>query len=713
MSHNGKRLQVNPWFLITQTEYPFLDHMKCSAHWNYADNSGFIDWAETDVNGYPTVVRNTGIRTTFSIPSQSERPGNYVIRWGGNITTLLGMANTLIEGSMSGPNGRAVFSTSATTIIFIVTVITTPITFISVCHEDDEEALFDDDEMFQPTFKAIAAEFGVFRFLDWIPANTSTITSSADWKPVAHYSYLAEQYPSQHLAGTAVSSGNVYSAVLAGFVLADKARAILKFDVDQTFTSSTVTFTNGQATIGWTGHPFSAGDRVAFDSSVVNGLPASFMDYVYYVSATNLGADSFEVSLTSGGASVVASTAGSGTHTGYSQSYLDVEGTGAKPILNIWGGFRTTTGGAAGSNAAGIKGGFWSDCVYDAGLDGYIVNNSNNATHGISNGVPPSVMIRLCNECGFHPWMVPPFLTCDAPGNLPTLPSHTADLATLCRDTLLPGLVPRFEAETNEAWNSNFIGTQYGYLREYARNGATNRVDINNWVGMVASLMGQDISAVYSDDRTKYQVICAFFTNVSAASQLARLESTAYVARGGEPAKDWVTHMAITGYWNSGYYGTAQESTWATEYASADAATKAALVESYMLGALDPDLPRFDTIPKVAIKYADFQSTAASYGLKLCQYEGDNSPDYGGDATINTFRAASKNSPLLAIYSNKNFHNFLDAGANCEFPSVYVLSGANAAWPVWDPSIYVTPAPPRWEAVLLCNAQRKRFRVNF
>lgn len=72
-----------------------------------------------------------------------------------------------------------------------------------------------------------------------------------------------------------------------------------------------LTFTNGSATVARTAHGFSVGDQIQLGT---NGtLPTPFTTAaIYFVSATNFTANSFELSLTNGGASVVASSAGSG-----------------------------------------------------------------------------------------------------------------------------------------------------------------------------------------------------------------------------------------------------------------------------------------------------------------------------------------------------------------------------------------------------------------
>ena len=79
--------------------------------------------------------------------------------------------------------------------------------------------------------------------------------------------------------------------------------------------SSTVTISNASpAVITWTSHGLSAGMEIAFSTtgSLPTGLTAGTR---YYVIASGLGTNSFQVSATFGGSAVNTSSAGSGTHT--------------------------------------------------------------------------------------------------------------------------------------------------------------------------------------------------------------------------------------------------------------------------------------------------------------------------------------------------------------------------------------------------------------
>lgn len=98
--------------------------------------------------------------------------------------------------------------------------------------------------------------------------------------------------------------------------------------------SSTVTFTNTSAAIGWSAHGLSAGDNIKFFTT--GGLPTNFTAGThglitagtsYCVSATGLTTNTFEVSATCGGSPIVAGSAGSGTQTAVNAPWGDGDGS--------------------------------------------------------------------------------------------------------------------------------------------------------------------------------------------------------------------------------------------------------------------------------------------------------------------------------------------------------------------------------------------------
>lgn len=91
--------------------------------------------------------------------------------------------------------------------------------------------------------------------------------------------------------------------------------------------SATVTISNASpAVVTWTAHGKSAGQYVEFTTT--GALPTGLsVGVVYYVISAGLATNTFEVSATSGGSAINTSSAGSGTHTGWSQADVGDVGT--------------------------------------------------------------------------------------------------------------------------------------------------------------------------------------------------------------------------------------------------------------------------------------------------------------------------------------------------------------------------------------------------
>lgn len=245
-AHNGGRSQVNLNDVTIGYEYPFLNVMKSAAGWGKRDNSGPPDPSTLDSNGYPTSLPGgVGLTALFFIPSQSERPGNYVVGWTGNGTIDMSATfQTAASGFSSADltsttgSGRYKFMPSDTRLSLGPNSIGSPhISNIYVCHEDDETALLA-GEVFGVKFKQRLAEanFGVIRFLNWQNSNYDMTTTWASRKPVSYAYWAGSEFRNSMWAGVTTNSGNAYSvAAPSGWAgLIDKATVILKFNASAT-----------------------------------------------------------------------------------------------------------------------------------------------------------------------------------------------------------------------------------------------------------------------------------------------------------------------------------------------------------------------------------------------------------------------------------------------------------------------------------------------
>jgi hypothetical protein len=231
---NRGRSQVNLNFLQIGGDYPFLNCLKNAQSWSCIDNSGPPDPGILDSNGYPTSISHSGVYTVFDVPSQSERPGNYVITWSGNGTIFCGMSNTPVSGSKSSTNGsgRYVFSTTANRFDIGISAIGSPrVTNLQVFHVNDEAAL-NAGQVFGVRFKQrlLEANFGVIRFLNWQLGNTTNVTTWATRKPISYVFYSGSEFRTSLYAGLTTNVGAAYSVNVANFRLADKATVIVRFN---------------------------------------------------------------------------------------------------------------------------------------------------------------------------------------------------------------------------------------------------------------------------------------------------------------------------------------------------------------------------------------------------------------------------------------------------------------------------------------------------
>lgn len=629
---NGGKSQVGVNALQAGGAYPFINLLKTAQTWSLNDGSGqpFPDTLDTD--GYPIKITNGGVYTVFFAPSQSSRPGNYVITWSGNGTLSLGMSNTKISGSLTSTSGsgRYVFSTTDSRFVLRITAVGTPhVTNLQIFHASDEAAL-NAGQVFGAKFKErlIEAKFGVIRFLGWQNGNTTNVTSWAMRKPLSHYSYQAPELRSSLYAGVTKNTGSAYTANLPGFRLTDKATVIVRFNAS----------CNGPCT-------------------------------------------------------------------------LDVSGTGPIQIFNEYSGPLSS-----GSNSF-VEGGTWrsmATLIYDATLNAWIKAGGDIAVGsiGVDNGCPPELMVRLCAEVGAHPYFIAPPLAIDP------MTDYIPSLATYCKTNGPSWMVPRFEGP-NETWN-----TAAGfYVTGYAKAKATSYgwgPDFHNWYGKTMSMIGQAVSAAYSGDRTKYQVLCGVQTVLgNSASGTAscndRLASTKFLAQTSPaqspytktPASKWVTNVACAQYITPSEYNTAQEQTDAAAYAAASTTAKMTIASAYAATVLTGS--GSFSVGNVAKMYANWKNWAKSFGIqRLCGYEGGYSPDYGGNATVNALRSSSKLAPVLSTVTAQNYANFIgltDANFSAEFPSCFQLSGptpSTTAWAVLE-DVYQVTSPPQWTAIMAFN----------
>jgi len=253
---------------------------------------------------------------------------------------------------------------------------------------------------------------------------------------------------------------------------------------------------------------------------------------------------------------------------------FSVNGGTANPLANQYG---ETAGGQlytdAETNSAFAFTG--TPCVWDASLGVWLQYNVPFSTGGaVGASVPPEVCMELCKAAGAHPWFVLPCYACDnGTGQTPSVGSYITGLMTYVKsrqDSDMPWVIPRFEP-TNENWNPGNFQTNYAFRKQSIRDGSaavgsgeTGNTDNSNWVGTVASTIGQYLVTLYGSYRPdKYKFLVPFggYFDYPAIplSRQTKLTSAFFVSQGGTAARLYTTGISIANYFGPiGYQHGAQ-----------------------------------------------------------------------------------------------------------------------------------------------------------
>jgi hypothetical protein len=692
MPHNGGRSQFNFSNIQSSGMFLTLNLMKTSQYWSFGGSglSTFIPIENLDENGYLTefpAAPVANVSTVFEHPPLGIRAtDHYVIKWQGTGTLQVPHGHSVLSGTLSGTNGRCVInvtSISGAGMRLTATTLGDHLHDLVYVHEDDEAAL-DGGQIFGTKIMERLAEArcGVARFLGlqggFDGANSSNVTQWVHRRPVDYITWQGTQYFPELFGGTTTNSGNDYSLAFGTFALEDKATVHLLFNADapcQTSGSSGTTVTVSQASPGvvtFTTHGMTANNSVFFN--VTGGsLPSPLAQGTQYYVKTVLTPDTFTVSDTRGGAAINTTTSGSGTFRCVAATTIDINGTGPKIMASPNSSYGGTTSPFFNfSTQWPLGNGRYGTLVYDATLGLYIKNGGDALLDGgIINGTPPEMCLELAIQAGMHPWFVTPPLAAEGDSD------YMSELALMCKarqDDDASWIVPRFEPP-NETWNfvSAFHGTFYARAVSAALWSVND--DFQNAYGKWCSVLGQMVSGIWSDDRTKYQVICGIHT-ASGTAQNGRLASTLYVSEdAGDPAYDWVTHIAPTSYFSAGIT-TNDELQMAYDYSVGDAEEQEEIAAEYVnTGYLNIAFG----MEFILNLHADQKAWAKAYNpdIEMTYYEGGWSPDYGAStstATITGITNAADGVVTLAVGTAV----FPPVGSSVSFASVGGMTGINS-----------------------------------
>jgi hypothetical protein len=813
---NGGRSQTNVNSPNTG-EFQFLNVMKSASAWDveFAPGNGDVTPPNLlDAQGYPISLYANGVKNTTRVPTQAQRPGNYIATWDGTGTIGIGGGGSLLTGSAtftgsisgttltipgtvtgtikigqrvtggttlpytfitagsgttytvsksqtvaptsltadcgsfsssgaagagfcvtSGPTDSTIGFSQVAEIIFHILAIGTPhITNIKIFHVDDA-ADIDAGLVFGKKFKQRLQEanFGVIRFLNWQNGNNTNVTTWATRKPVDYVYYNGFEYRSALYCTTAATrSGTAYTTTPpSGFVLADKATIHVKWA--DSYLPTVVTFTSGNSSILMPAHGLVIGSRLHFSLESGGALPGGFAGATKYYVVNVPDADHIRVSTTPGGTAITPSGVGSQPgQPATANPFLTLD-LGAGPV-DIVGDYSSWLQGNLYPFGASFRS--LNTLVYDAALNAWIkyglIGGAIAGSVGIDAGVPPELCVQLCTEVGAHPYFIAPQMA------VTPMTDYIPMLAKYCKDNGPAWMIPRFEGP-NELWNTGFFQTGYASVMAnlYKSIDPTHWLydgDFHNWYGKVLSTIGQAVSVVYSNDRTKYHVIGGVQTGYldnpgSAASLAPRFTSDAYVNQtiAVQPpltgafgtitftksaASGWTTHLACAQYFTPGLVyttavnGTPNEADLATTYAGGGPTGAAALTTYVNSCGAYPAYGVVDfTVPKQKVFYTNGKGLAQSVGIqKMCGYEGCYSPDYTGTGSISTMRRAAKWEPALYTHTMQTLNDFVGltgGGFVSEFPSNFIV-GADYTWAILDPDIYAINSQ-QWDVHVAFN----------
>lgn len=172
----------------------------------------------------------------------------------------------------------------------------------------------------------------------------------------------------------------------------------------------------------------------------------------------------------------------------------------------------------------------------------------------------------------------------------------------------------------------------------------------NDWVGRTASMLGQAVSAVYADDRSKYDMLVGVQTGLGTSAAAAensyqRIDATAYVLQGGSAAYNWVTSGTCAQYISTGNYNDISEMIAAYRwYTTGDSA----VIADYLDHLNDLSGSSADGFPLPVIKKAT-ESWKTFFSLrgvnKLCGYEGG----YSNNLALTSLAVPAVTSAVTAL----------------------------------------------------------------
>lgn len=526
-----------------------------------------------DANGYPTSIPTGAVNfgTNFTIPNATQYAGKWVLKWDG--TGTAGMRNFAFTAGpgfsgISSSTGRFEFfnndtSTQWTSAAFFCSATAASpnhLKNLRLCRSIDEAAMDAGQLVFHDHLTLMrSAKPGAIRSLGWggesDGTNTSLIGLWSQRRPVGYVNYRGYYFNPNLYGGVTTHSGTDYSLTYAGFTLTDKALIHLIWDASapnrqsQNVTVAWSTTNGNPIVVNRTSHGLSVGNTVCFGNS---GLPAGIVVSQQYFVSNVIDANNFNISATSGGASINASATTSGSWTIAQMPRLAINGGSFINLTDFQTPNPTNIGSICGvSPSAGL-----STIIYDQTTNWWHISRTG---PGLMVGGPPEVFVDYCAAIGANPWITAPFMTQTTGGALGGVTDYMPNWVTYAKVTY-SWMKPLVEPY-NETWNGALagLGTQYAQTLAYtlwptlAGTSTLNRA-VDNSYGKWVSDLGQAISAIYGNDRTKYSMLSmgqgvTWHDAASVNINDSRLVSNLYVTvNGGQPAYKFCDRVGAANY---------------------------------------------------------------------------------------------------------------------------------------------------------------------
>lgn len=707
---NGGKSQIQSSDIGLGGDFPFINLLKLGTSWVATGATLPVNGSQLDSNGYPTALPSgaSSVNTTIFVPTQTSRPGNYVLTWTGNGTILCSCNDTLVSGSKTSTTGtgRYVFSTTGNQFTVGIATIGSPyISNMALYHINDEPDYLA-GKIFQAKFLSTVRQTGagVYRFLDLQNANFTNVSTWSTRKPLNYVYYAGGEFRSSFYT-TISTSGLAITGSLGAGNPTDRQTAQLQWAATINNPPASVTWAGGSSpNITWTSHGRSTGDIVAWTNGISGGCtpPTGFTlanvsnQQIYYVQSV-VDANTITLSATNGGTAIVPSGAGTGGSTCTLSPVVSFQMNGTASAIYV-GDERGNFPMQRGFNDEPIINQN-ATLVYDAGLNLWLkfgTPGTSNTRGYLDNGWPPELFVGLCAQLGMHPYVNVPYLAADAgtAGNKIAGPTDwVSSFVSYVKNSGPSWMIPRVEGP-NEEWNSVFYANGYAINKAGLIYGWSGPV--NAWYGKVVSIVGQVVNAAYGSgavDGTQYQILAGMqthsttFNSNTTSSSNDRLNAAAFVAAGGSAAYNWATHIDIDQYVAPNDFRTNQEWLWAWDYVKNGTTANLASYIATLDASASAQNFNLGTMNALYGQWAAFAAgftNKSGHVLKMTGYEGGISLPDAAELTTTTITSTitgltTAANPCVLAMSTSNIQGVVNSGNPAAINMNVTVSGLGGA----------------------------------